>query len=67
LVPNDKIDFSVRRGERRGIMGPNGAGKTTLFRMLTCETPPTGGQIVFDGRDITGMSVTDVCRGHRFP
>jgi branched-chain amino acid transport system permease protein len=62
LVANDKIDFSVRRGERLGIIGPNGAGKTTLFRMLTCETPPMGGQIVFDGRDITGMSVTDVCQ-----
>jgi branched-chain amino acid transport system permease protein len=62
LVANDDIDFSVRRGERRGIIGPNGAGKTTLFRMLTCETPPTAGQIVFDGRDITGMSVTDVCQ-----
>jgi branched-chain amino acid transport system permease protein len=62
LVANDGIDFSVRCGERRGIIGPNGAGKTTLFRMLTCETPPTAGQIVFDGRDITGMSVTDVCQ-----
>jgi branched-chain amino acid transport system permease protein len=62
LVANDVIDFSVRRGERRGIIGPNGAGKTTLFRMLTCETPPTAGQIVFDGRDISGMSVSDVCQ-----
>ena len=62
LVANDDIDFSIRRGERRGIIGPNGAGKTTLFRMLTCETPPTAGRIVFDGRDITGMSVTDVCQ-----
>ncbi len=62
LIANDHIDFSVRRGERRGIIGPNGAGKTTFFRMLTCESPPTAGQIVFDGRDITGMSVTDVCQ-----
>jgi branched-chain amino acid transport system permease protein len=62
LVANDHIDFSVRRGERRGIIGPNGAGKTTFFRMLTCESPPTAGQIVFDGRDITGMSVTEVCQ-----
>ena len=46
----------------RGIIGPNGAGKTTLFKMLTCEVPPTSGKIVFEGRDITGMSVTDVCQ-----
>jgi branched-chain amino acid transport system permease protein len=45
-----------------GIIGPNGAGKTTFFKMLTCEIPPTAGQILFDGRDITGMSVTDVCQ-----
>ena len=30
--------------------------------MLTCEVPPTSGRIVFEGRDITGMSVTDVCQ-----
>jgi branched-chain amino acid transport system permease protein len=30
--------------------------------MLTCEIPPTSGSIVFEGRDITGMNVTDVCQ-----
>jgi branched-chain amino acid transport system permease protein len=62
LVANSHIDFSVQRGERRGIIGPNGAGKTTFFKMLTCEIHPTSGQIVFEGRDITGMDVTDVCQ-----
>ncbi|HEX3939571.1 MAG TPA: branched-chain amino acid ABC transporter ATP-binding protein/permease [Xanthobacteraceae bacterium] len=62
LLANDAIDFSVRRGERRGIIGPNGAGKSTFFKMLTCEMHPTEGHIMFEGRDITGMSVTDVCQ-----
>ncbi len=62
LAANSDIDFAVQRGELRGIIGPNGAGKTTFFKMLTCEIPPTAGQILFDGRDITGMSVTDVCQ-----
>ncbi len=62
LIANSDIDFSVNHGERRGIIGPNGAGKTTFFRMLTCEVPPTSGQIIFEGRDITGMTVTDVCQ-----
>jgi branched-chain amino acid transport system permease protein len=62
LVANSDIDFKVNHGERRGIIGPNGAGKTTFFKMLTCEVPPTSGQIVFEGRDITGMTVTDVCQ-----
>src|SRR5262249_46833901 len=56
------IDFTVNAGELRGIIGPNGAGKSTFFKMLTCEVPPTSGKIVFEGRDITGMSVTDVCQ-----
>ena len=30
--------------------------------MLTCETAPTSGRIVLEGRDITGMSVSDVCQ-----
>ena len=62
LVANADIDFSVSRGELRGIIGPNGAGKTTFFKMLTCEIGPTSGKIVFDGRDISGRSVTDVCQ-----
>jgi branched-chain amino acid transport system permease protein len=62
LVANSDIDFAVAHGERRGIIGPNGAGKTTFFRMLTCEVPPTSGQIIFEGNDITGMTVTDVCQ-----
>ena len=62
LVANSDIDFVVNHGEIRGIIGPNGAGKSTLFKMLTCEVPPTSGGIVFEGRDITGMSVTRVCQ-----
>src|SRR5262249_32896768 len=60
VIANSGIDFSVNAGELRGIIGPNGAGKSTFFKMLTCEVPPTSGRIVFEGRDITGMSRTDV-------
>jgi branched-chain amino acid transport system permease protein len=62
LAANSDIDFVVNHGEIRGIIGPNGAGKSTFFKMLTCETAPTSGRIVFEGRDITGMSVSDVCQ-----
>lgn len=62
LVANDHVDFTVRRGELRGIIGPNGAGKTTFFKMLTCEVHPTSGVILFEGRDITGFDITRVCQ-----
>ena len=62
VIANAGVDFAVGRGEIRGIIGPNGAGKSTFFKMLTCEVRPTSGRIVFEGRDITGMNVTDVCQ-----
>jgi branched-chain amino acid transport system permease protein len=62
LIANDQIDFTVRRGELRGIIGPNGAGKSTFFKMLTCEVPPTSGAIRFEDRDITGFNSTQVCQ-----
>jgi len=62
LAANSDIDVTVNHGELRGIIGPNGAGKTTFFKMLTCEIPPTSGQILFEGQDITGKTVTDACQ-----
>ena len=62
LLANSDIDFTVNHGELRGVIGPNGAGKSTFFKMLTCEIPPTSGKILFEGRDITGKSVTDACQ-----
>jgi branched-chain amino acid transport system permease protein len=62
LLANSDIDFTVNHGELRGVIGPNGAGKSTFFKMLTCEIPPTSGTILFEGRDITGKSVTEVCQ-----
>ncbi len=62
LLANNNIDFTVNHGELRGVIGPNGAGKSTFFKMLTCEVHPTSGKILFEDRDITGMSVSDVCQ-----
>ena len=62
LLANRDITFSVEEGELRGVIGPNGAGKSTFFKMLTCEIPPTSGQILFHGHDITGQDVARVCQ-----
>jgi branched-chain amino acid transport system ATP-binding protein len=53
LAAVDGVDFTMREGEAVGIIGPNGAGKTTFFNLLTGLFPPTEGQILYTGKDIT--------------
>ncbi len=62
LTANRDITLRIERGELRGIIGPNGAGKSTLFKMLTCEVVPTEGKVFFQGTEITGRDVCDVCQ-----
>lgn len=47
------ITTSVRRGEVVSIIGPSGSGKSTFLRCLNLLEEPTGGQVFFDGEDIT--------------
>ena len=56
------VDLRVRRGQIHALIGPNGAGKTTCFNLLTKFLPPTRGQIVYKGEDITAMSPADIAR-----
>src|SRR5438105_124057 len=49
----DGVDFDVDAGEVVGLLGPNGAGKTTSFRMTTGQITPHGGQVRFNGQDVT--------------
>jgi branched-chain amino acid transport system permease protein len=62
LTALNDMSWQVEAGEILGIIGPNGAGKSTFFKMLTCEVPPSGGTIVFEGQDITGKEVTEACQ-----
>jgi branched-chain amino acid transport system ATP-binding protein len=56
------VDFKLERGELRCLIGPNGAGKSTFFKMLTGQIRPTGGQILFEGREIGGAEAHEVGR-----
>ncbi|MBI2173629.1 MAG: LPS export ABC transporter ATP-binding protein [Candidatus Omnitrophica bacterium] len=51
----DGVDINVNCGEIVGLLGPNGAGKTTTFAMMVGYVHPDGGQILFDGQDITDV------------
>ena len=50
-----EVSLSVAEGTVHALVGPNGAGKTTLFNLLTGFLTPSSGQILFEGRDITGL------------
>lgn len=56
------VDFRLERGELRCVIGPNGAGKSTFFKMLSGQLRPTGGQILFEGKDITHASRHEIVR-----
>ena len=58
----NRVSLTVPRGEIRAIIGPNGAGKSTLFNCLTGVIRPSGGRIMFDGGDITGLSPDRISR-----
>ncbi len=57
-IIND-LSFTFEKGKFYAITGPNGSGKTTLAKLIMGINPATSGKIVFDGKDITGLSITE--------
>ncbi len=56
------VSFPVVAGDVLGLIGPNGAGKTTLFNLVTALFPPTGGDILFEGESLRGLSTHEIAR-----
>ncbi len=56
------VSFGVAAGSITSLIGPNGAGKTTLFNVVTGIIRPTGGQVIFEGRDVTGWGAHQLAR-----
>lgn len=62
LLANDNVSFTVSEGEIVGIIGPNGSGKSTLFNCITGFYRPDAGRVLYQGRDITGLSTDRICK-----
>ena len=53
------VNFSMKEGEYVSIMGPSGSGKSTFLRCLNLLEQPTGGEIWFEGNNITDKKDND--------
>ena len=62
FVAVNNVNLAITRGTIHALIGPNGAGKTTCFNLLTHFLTPTGGQIFFNGREITGSRPAAIAR-----
>jgi branched-chain amino acid transport system ATP-binding protein len=51
----NNYDLEIEADQVRGLIGPNGAGKTTIFNLITGIYKPTEGDIILDGKSITGL------------
>ena len=60
LVAVDDVSFKLKRGETLGIVGESGCGKTTMGRTILKLHPSNGGQIIFDGQDITNYKPSEM-------
>jgi iron(III) transport system ATP-binding protein len=52
----DGVNLDIAAGELFFLLGPSGCGKSTLLRLIAGLHEPTGGRLLFDGRDVTGQS-----------
>jgi oligopeptide transport system ATP-binding protein len=56
----DDVSFDVRRGETLGLVGESGCGKSTTGRTILQLYKPTSGNVIFEGKDLTSLSSSDM-------
>ena len=56
------VSFTIGKNKFVVITGPNGGGKSTIAKVIAGVRRPTGGQILFNGQDITGLNITERAR-----
>jgi branched-chain amino acid transport system ATP-binding protein len=55
ILAVNRLSFAVSRGAIHGLIGPNGAGKTTTFNVISGFYAPTAGEVIYEGRNVSGM------------
>ncbi len=61
----DHVNFSVEKGEYVAIMGESGSGKTTLLNILASLDKATSGQVLLNGRSLSGIKPKELCAFRR--
>ena len=56
----DDVSFEIRQGETLGLVGESGSGKSTTGYAILQLTPPTSGSIRFEGRELVGLSASEL-------
>ena len=59
------VSFSIEEGELVCVLGPSGSGKTTCLNIVGGMDSATGGQVVVDGKEITGLSRRELTKYRR--
>jgi branched-chain amino acid transport system ATP-binding protein len=62
LRVTDDVSLNIEAGELHAIIGPNGAGKTTLIHQISGLAKSDSGSIIFDGQDVTKLSMAERAR-----
>ena len=61
FVATNDVSLNVEKNRVTAVIGPNGAGKSTLFNLITGHIVPDRGEVILEGRDITGIAPHKIC------